>query len=92
MHVDTQTSIATHKSTSMEACTCSHTHTDRSGHWSLSCLTELSFYKKDEKDIPSHLANASVNIKSILNRQTNLILFLKIFRKEEKPHNLILFK
>ena len=66
-----------------------HTHTHR---WTLITflLSELTRVSGKEKDIRNHLASASANLKAILNSQTDLILFLKLFRKEDRSHNLIL--
>ena len=75
--------------TPARARTHTHTHTHR---WTLITflLSELTRVSGKEKDIRNHLASASANLKAILNSQTDLILFLKLFRKEDKSHNLIL--
>ena len=78
-----------HTQAQAPACTHTHTHTHR---WTLVAflLIELTQVSGKGKDIQNHLANASANLKAILNSQTDLILFLKLFRKEDKSHNLIL--
>ena len=88
---DPWTNVGAHTGTSTGAHAHTHTHT-HTHRWTLVAflLIELTRVSGKGKDIQNHLANASANLKAILNSQTDLILFLKLFRKEDKSHNLIL--